>query len=103
MKTFTAEELNKSPAKVYREVDKNGGVLIAHARYPDIDFVLLARPKEVKEEKKRAKIAERLNIKPKEVEEFKKGRLFDVLVSDFDKEDLLALLYRYATYNEGRL
>ena len=35
MKTFTAEQFNKSPAQVYREADKNGGVIIIHKQYPD--------------------------------------------------------------------
>ena len=45
MKTFTAEEFNKSPAQVYREADKSGAVEIKHDRYPFV-FVLT-----VKEEK----------------------------------------------------
>ena len=47
MKTFTAEELNKSPAQVYREADKNGSVQISHDRSPDVVFVLTAEVKDV--------------------------------------------------------
>jgi len=46
MKTFTAEEFNKLPARVYREADKNGSVQITHTHYPDVVFVLTV--KEVK-------------------------------------------------------
>lgn len=51
MKTFTAEELNKSPAQVYREADKNGSVQISHDRYPDMVFVLTAQITEIKDGK----------------------------------------------------
>lgn len=51
MKTVTAEEFNKKPAPVYREVDKNGSVLINHDRYPDKIFTLSARERNpIKEE-----------------------------------------------------
>jgi len=43
MKTFTAKELNKSPAQVFRAADKDGEVEISHDRYPDKRFVLEAR------------------------------------------------------------
>ena len=39
MKTFTAEEFNKSPAQVYREADKNGSV-IKHSHYSDGFFLI---------------------------------------------------------------
>jgi len=43
MKTYNATELNKSAAKVFREVDKNGQALINHDRYPDKVFILKGR------------------------------------------------------------
>ena len=46
MKTFTAEDFNKHPARVYREADKKGSVKITHSHYPDVVFVLTV--KEVK-------------------------------------------------------
>jgi len=39
MKTFTAEEFNKSPAQVYREADKND-VVITHKTYSNGYFLL---------------------------------------------------------------
>ncbi len=41
--TFTAEEFNKKPAPVFREVDRNGMCLINHDRYKDRIFVLTSR------------------------------------------------------------
>ena len=46
MKTYSAEDFNKLPARVYREADKHGSVQIKHAHYPDVVFVLTV--KEVK-------------------------------------------------------
>jgi len=46
MKTFTAEEFNKSPQKVYREADKNGPVMINHGQYHDVVFVLTVRERQ---------------------------------------------------------
>ena len=46
MKTFTAEEFNKTPQKVYREADKNGPVMINHGQYGDVVFILTVRDRE---------------------------------------------------------
>lgn len=43
MKTFTAKELNKSPAQVFRAADQEGSVKINHDRYPDKVFIIEAR------------------------------------------------------------
>lgn len=53
MKTITAEEFNKKPAKVYREVDKEGSVNINHDRYPDKMFTLSSRDRAPLEEPKK--------------------------------------------------
>lgn len=47
MKTFTATELNKEPAKIYREADRHGSVLINNDRYPHRIFELSARDRGV--------------------------------------------------------
>jgi len=52
MKTFTAEEFNKSPQKVYREADKNGCAIINHGQYHDIVFVLTSRERNPLEDEK---------------------------------------------------
>ena len=53
MKTFTATELNKNAAPVFREVDKNGSAKINHDRYPDKVFILssVERGKAMEEDK----------------------------------------------------
>ncbi len=43
MKTFTAKELNKSPAQVFRAADQDGSVKINHDRYPDKVFIIEGR------------------------------------------------------------
>lgn len=43
MQTFSAEEFNKQPAKVYRAADLEGEVKINNSRYADKMFVLIAR------------------------------------------------------------
>lgn len=48
MKTYTAEEFNKSPSRVYRSADKDGVVKINHGRYPDLIFTLVAHDREEK-------------------------------------------------------
>lgn len=45
MQTFTPTQLHQSPAKVFRAADKDGSVLIKHDRYPDVEFVLMAKDK----------------------------------------------------------
>ena len=50
MKTFTAEEFNKKPAAVFREVDVNGSAQINHDRYKDKIFTLTARERGVKKD-----------------------------------------------------
>ncbi len=40
MKTFSAEEFNKNPYKVYREADRNGAAAINHLHYKDKVFVI---------------------------------------------------------------
>ena len=46
MATFTAEQFNKNPAKVYRCADKNGEVKINHDRYDDKVFILVSRDRQ---------------------------------------------------------
>lgn len=43
MKTFTAKELNKKPAQVFRAADQEGSVRINHDRYPDKVFIIEGR------------------------------------------------------------
>jgi len=43
MKTFTAKEMNKSPAQVFRAADQDGFVKINHDRYPDKIFIIASR------------------------------------------------------------
>ncbi len=50
MQTFTAEEFNKSPGKVYRSADKDGVVKINHDRYPDLIFTLVAHDRSERRE-----------------------------------------------------
>ena len=45
MCTINAEEFNKHPRTVYRQVDKGKTVKINHTSYPDIIFELTARPR----------------------------------------------------------
>jgi hypothetical protein len=45
MQTFTPTQLHQNPAKVFRAADKDGSVLIKHDRYPDTEFVLMAKDK----------------------------------------------------------
>ena len=47
MKKTTAEEFNKSPARIYRAADKGERVEIEHAHYPDRCFVLMAIDKSI--------------------------------------------------------
>lgn len=42
-KTFSAEELSRNPAQVFREADLNGEVKINHGQYKDKIFTLSAR------------------------------------------------------------
>jgi len=41
--TFTAQELSKKPAKVYKACSKYGKVLIKHTQYPELTFELISR------------------------------------------------------------
>jgi hypothetical protein len=50
MQTFTPTQLHQNPAKVFRAADKDGSVLIKHDRYPDTEFVLTAKPKEISDD-----------------------------------------------------
>ena len=52
MKTFKAEEFNKSPQRVYRAADIDGSVRINHERYPDVIFVLEARNRGVSDKER---------------------------------------------------
>lgn len=47
-KTFTANQLSRTPLRVFREADKNGMVKINHANYPDKMFVLTAQERRAK-------------------------------------------------------
>jgi len=56
MKTFTAEEFNKSPGIVYRIADKEGVVKINHGWYPDMIFTLVAKDRREQREENHAQL-----------------------------------------------
>lgn len=43
MKIFTSSQLRYNARAIYRAADKDGKVIINHARYPDVIFELSAR------------------------------------------------------------
>lgn len=50
-KTVTAEEFNKKPSPVFREVDRHGEILINHSHYQDRIFVLTSRERRADNDK----------------------------------------------------
>ena len=42
---ITAKQFAKSPLEAYRRADRGEEVIIEHARYPDIEFRLMTKPK----------------------------------------------------------
>lgn len=49
------------------------------------------------------KLSETLSIPAEELEKFENGLFLGELIKDFDRDDLLAMVYRYVTYEEDRM